>query len=327
MAKPWEQTYESTDTAGKPWEQKYESVPVDTLKSPQMGIAPASQPTTLGGRISQWAGDASDDIKLGTDRTLIGKGLRMVGARPLNEGVSEKTADYMGSPVLGTLRATKGIGEVAQPEKRWEGIKNIGGGILDAAQMPLSMFPEGSTRTIEQGFNGIKGLLPSTERAGRNFQTVMSRAKDIPVDLAAASDPALRAHELREAGASMPSVVNKFLQRTTGPGIKPLTYGDARTFASNAGRLSADENSRMIPPMRREVSRLTQALNDANASAADKAGVGPLYNDAMREYRRAAQLRDAKDATMRFIKGPGAKAALGGSAGYGAYRLLHGLGE
>lgn len=290
---------------------------------PNAGIAPAPTPQGLGGKLSQWAGDAADDLRLGSGRTLPGRILQSVHATPLNEGVSPATANYMGSPALGTLRAVRGLGQTATPGQRVEGLKNIGGGILDAAQMPLSLVaPEASAQAVDKGID----MIPNMERAGKSFEAVMSKAKDVPVDLSRASDPALRAQELRESGASMPGVVNKFLQRTTTPGLDPLTYERARDFASNAGRLSADEKARMIPPMKAQVARLAQTLNEANAGAADKVGMLPQYTDAMNEYRRAAKLRDFKEGTVNLLKGPVAKAALGGigaGAGYTAYKTLH----
>ncbi len=203
-----------------------------------------------------------------------------------------------------------------------------GRGLARGGARMLSASPEGEELAgdvgetlggIGAGYLGsrIPGMLPSTERAGRNFQAVMERARDVPVDLSAAGDPALRAQELRESGASMPGVVNKFLQRTTAPNSPPLTYETSRDFASNAGRLSADENSRMIPPMRAQVSRLTQALNDANARAAESAGVGPQYNDAMSEYRNAMRIRGGLK-TAGKIAAPIALGATG-------YKIYHGL--
>jgi hypothetical protein len=282
------------------------------------GIVPAPKPQGFGANLSQWASDAADDMRLGTGRTFPGRALQAVHATPLNSGVSPKTADYMASPALGTLRATKGAGELMQPGQRMQGLKDVGGGILDAAQMPLSLTgPEASATVAGKGID----MIPNAERAGRNFQTVMSAAKDVPVDLTAASHPALRAQELRESGASMPGVVNKFLQRTTAPGSNPLTYEQARDFASNAGRLSADESSRMIPPMKAQVSRLSQALNDANAKAAESAGVGPQYQSAMTEYRRAKALQDAGQSALKFGKKAAPYVVGGGILGAAARHL------
>jgi hypothetical protein len=174
---------------------------------------------------------------------------------------------------------------------------------------------------------GAVDAIPNAERAGRNFQAVMQAAKDVPVDLAAASTPALKAQELREAGASMPSVVNKFLQRTTAPGGEPLTYDQSRLFASNAGRLSADEASRMIPPMKAQVAGLAKALNDANAAAAEQAGVGQLYTDAVNEYRQAMKLKGAKEAALEIAKEVAKKAVLGAGFGLGGYAVYKAIGE
>lgn len=323
MAKPWEQTYESTG-GSKPWEQKYEpaAAPVTVAAAPQPGIAAAPKPQGIGANISQWAGDAADDIKLGTGRTLPGRLLQSVGARALNEGVSEKAADYMGSPVLGTLRATKGVGETMQPGKRFEGIKNIGGGLLDAAQMPLSMFPEGAgVGKAAEELSLIKNPFPNTASAGRNFETVMAAAKDMPVDASHFAQPLIRANTLnRVAGDPMAPVMRKAL-RQIGPTTEPLTYENSRILASSAGRKAqqtAMAPNQLTGEMGKRLTETARGLDTANAEAAVKAGVGPQYSDAMREYRNAMRLRSG-------LKTAG-KIAAPIALGAGGYRLSHQLG-
>ncbi len=171
-------------------------------------------------------------------------------------------------------------------------------------------------------------LIPNLERAGGNFQTVMKAARNVPLDLSKASEPALEAHSLSEAGATMPKIMNKFLQRTTSPGSEPLTYEQGRRFASNAGRLSTQESMNANPMMKRQVSALAGALRDANESAAEQAGVGDLYRDAMREYRHGMALRGVKDSAGEIAKSTAMKYALGGAAGgAAAYGVRKALGD
>lgn len=169
--------------------------------------------------------------------------------------------------------------------------------------------------------------IPNLERAGQKFETVMQAARRVPLDLAKASEPAIEAHNLSEAGATMPKIMNRFLQRTTSPGSEPLTYEQGRRFASNAGRLSTQESLSSNPMMQRQVSALARALGDANEKAAEQAGVGALYRDAMTEYRHGMALRGAKDTAVALAKSTAAKYVLGGlglGAGYGAYHKLTG---
>jgi hypothetical protein len=169
-------------------------------------------------------------------------------------------------------------------------------------------------------------LIPSTERAGQNFQRVMGAAKDRPLDLSKTVDPTMRAKELQQAGASLPTVINRFYQRTQDLG-KPVTYEEGRDFASLAGRLSGQENSRMVPQMKAQVNALAGALADANEKAADEAGVGDSYRSAMKEYRQAMKIQGVTDKTGELAKQYAAKALLGaaaGAGGYEAYRKLSG---
>lgn len=169
------------------------------------------------------------------------------------------------------------------------------------------------------------GLLPNTARAGAKYNGVLQAAKDIPVDLTAASKPALRAMELQQAGSTPPRAMSRFIQRTTAPDSAPLTYKESRDFSSNLGRLSADENIRMTPPMQKQVSDLAAALNDANYEAAQKAGVGDLYLSATKEYKQALKMRGLLDSSIDVAKKIAAKTLITGAGGLAGYEIYKGL--
>lgn len=186
------------------------------------------------------------------------------------------------------------------------------------------------TNPIQQGGGALETLaelavpvtkgveaIPSTARAGRGFQDVMSLAKNVPVDVSAPGDVALRIQQLAERGGSMPMAVRKFLQRVTDPQKPPLTYEEARDFASNISRLSADEYGRLTPVISREVANLRVALNQAVGEAAAKAGKGAEYAQAMEEYAKAMKFRDVLSKVWEGAK----RAALPGAglAGAGYY--------
>src|SRR5207253_11041554 len=98
---------------------------------------------------------------------------------------------------------------------------------------------------------------------------------------------ALRIQQLADRGASMPQAVSKFLRRITDPEKAEMTYEEARDFASNISRLSANEFQRLSPVVAKEVAGLRVTLNRAVADAAGKAGKGQEYAQAMTEYARA----------------------------------------
>ena len=168
---------------------------------------------------------------------------------------------------------------------------------------------------VVRGAKAAVGMIPNAARAGEKFQEVMGAAKNVPIDVAEVGDVALRISKLAENGGSMPMSVRKLLYRLTDPKKGPLTYDDARDFASNISRLSVDEMKRIQPVVKREIAQLAAALNKANAEAAKLAGKGAEYKAAMREYARAMKLRDALDAVIRKAKQAALPAAgLGGAA-------------
>ena len=164
--------------------------------------------------------------------------------------------------------------------------------------------------------NPILDSIPSTTRAGKNFQSVMSKAKDVPIDTSTASDILARAQELRQRGATMPKVMNDFAKAqkpdALGNPAAPLTYEAGRDFASNAGRLSARESMAANPQMQRQVAMFSQAMKEANRGAAESVGMGDLYDSAMKEYRQAKTISEAADTIKKWA----VRAAIGGGIGY-----------
>lgn len=137
--------------------------------------------------------------------------------------------------------------------------------------------------------------IPSAARASGKFQSVMGAARTVPVDISGPGNVALRIQELADRGGSMPMAVRKFLVRVTDPEKAAMNYEEARDFASNISRLSADEFGRLTPVVAREVATMRVALNKAVADAAGKAGKGREYAEAMTEYGRAMKLKNAID--------------------------------
>lgn len=153
----------------------------------------------------------------------------------------------------------------------------------------------------------------------------MAAAKNVPVDVAAPGDAALRIQQLAERGGTMPRMVRQFIQRTTDPTQAPMNYGEGRDFYSNISRLSADEYNRLTPVIQREVGNLRVALNGALQSAADTVGQGENYAKGMSEYASAAKLNSFKDALVEALKKGAIPVASGAGAGYYLGSKLRGL--
>jgi hypothetical protein len=185
-------------------------------------------------------------------------------------------------------------------------------GAVGAALPMVGEMALGGAPAVKTAVNAI----PRAARAGEKFQEVMGAAKNVVIDNAEVGDSALRVAQLADRGGSMPMAVRKLINYSTDPAKPQMTYEVARDFASNISRLSVDEYKRMTPVVAREVSKLSAALNKANAAAAQSAGKGAEYKAAMREYARAKRIEDAISATLS-----GAKKALplAGAAGAGAW--------
>lgn len=193
--------------------------------------------------------------------------------------------------------------------------EHVGAGLETAAEM----FLPGA-----KGASAVREAIPSTARAASKFQSVMGAARAIPIDITDPGNAALRIQQLAERGGTMPRAVTQFLRRVTDPEKPQMAYEEARDFASNISRLSADEFGRLTPAIQREVAGLRVALNKSVASAAEKAGKGKEYVDAMTEYAKAKHLQNAVE---NFTEG--AKKALpyvgGAGAGYYLTKKLGGL--
>lgn len=163
-------------------------------------------------------------------------------------------------------------------------------GVLGAAMAPASIAVGAYAGPKIAG--AIGDAIPSTERAGANFQAVIQAAGDRPVNVAAVNEASSRALELASRGGNAPKVITDFIDRIKSG--QPLTYAEARDFAVNASRLSSGEFGNLNPVMHRQVSLFAKSLNEAIGETAANAGVGPQYQSAMKEFSRAKKLEAAK---------------------------------
>jgi hypothetical protein len=229
------------------------------------------------------------------------------------KGVGPGVGDFMESLPLGLLKMAKGGTEVPQG-KVWKGTKDMVGGGLEASTIPASFVaPEASEAAGK--------LLPSTERAGQLFQELEKIAGKVPVNVNEPGKVATKIWDLAQAGGSRPKIVNDFLRRVTNPQGLPMDYSEMRKFYQNATRLSADEANRLTPNVKRLIGEFTQRLGDSLWEAAQSVGEGGKYNTAMKSYRTAARLKNAKDAVVPWAIKGGA-GVLGAGAGYKLGELL-----
>jgi hypothetical protein len=99
---------------------------------------PIPKDSTIGPRpkgVSSWLESLEADIRSGTGVTLPGKILQKMGAPGLEHGGgSKEAAEFMGSPLLGTVHAAQGVSMLGSHP--WEGTKRAVGGAMEAATIP-----------------------------------------------------------------------------------------------------------------------------------------------------------------------------------------------
>ncbi len=292
------------------------------VHSPEAKVSAAPEDDGISGKISRWAKNVADDIKYGTDITGVGTVLKHLGAHGVYNGAPQAVGDYMAGIPLGLLKATEGAGDIGQG-KVVEGAKKVASGAVQAAEMPIQFVaPEGVGKAAE----AIDEVIPSAKRAAGKFSEVMGAARSIPIDVSGPGDIALNIQRLSESGASRPKVIGDFLKRVTDPDKGALTYDEARDFYSNATRLSADENMRLTPVMKRQVGQFTAALNEAISGAAAHVGKLDQYAEAMDEYHKAMRLRAlGQDVKDLLTSKAAATAAATGAGAAGAYAVKEAL--
>lgn len=293
-------------------------------------ISAEPQPQGLGDRLARWSQNVMTDIKYGTDLTGIGHVLKKMGAHGVDVGSPEAVGNFMASMPLGVLQATKGAGEV-QNGQPLQGAKDMGAGILTAAQMPSAfMGAEPAAGAVEAGgeaaagaVDKAAGMIPSIglQRAHEAFDAAERLAGDLPINPDAAQLTAARIKQLGGRGASVPKVARDFLKRVNDPEQGPMTYSEARDFYSNATRIAADEAQRLTPVMKAQMAQFTSDLGKAIEQTADHAGALQDYKTAMGQYSSAMRNR----AIAKFVWTNALRTAAAAGGLTGAVRLSQGL--
>lgn len=249
--------------------------------------------------------------------TLDGKTYVLEGDHPPSEAEARAA--------VGTQPPTQPTAPPAQPQSFGDRLSGSLKSISDRYNDPQKLNQALLLGGIGPSASAIGEAIPSAQRAATNFQTVMSAAKDAPVNVNAPGDVALRIQQLAERGGTMPRMVKQFIGRVTDPNQGDLLYPEARDFASNISRLSADEYNRLTPVIQREVGNLKTALNNSIGQAADSVGQGDAYRSAMQEYASAAKLNSYKDALLQAFKQGALPAAGAAGAGYWLGSKVRGL--
>lgn len=306
-------------------------------------ISPVPAPQGISDKLAKWAKNVQDDIKYGTDLTGVGSVLKKMGAHGVYNGVPEKVGDFMASLPLGLARTAQGAGEVGGGHIG-QGIKDVAGGLSDAATIPsmivggpgvktaaaagqLAGIGGGAGALIAKGGQAALEALPSAERAGKTFADLKNVAQHVPINVSGPGNTALDMLDFSKTGAQLPKVIKDFITRVSNPAKGALNYPEARDFYTNATKLSSQERMSLSGPMQYKLGEFVRTLDSALSDAADTVGKLKDYRGAMEEYHQAMKLRAAKEAVKDVAKSTAVKAAvgtgLGTLAGFEAYKAFN----
>ncbi len=224
-------------------------------------------------------------------------------------GAAKAAASPVTMPLqgIGALLAPKSI--AGPSDEQWQQSAQGAGAMLGGAALSY-----GGSKLA----SALASKLPSKTAAGAKFATVMQGAKDIPIDTTQVGNAVLRADELAKTGSSLPKVLRDYMKYPAG---QDMPYEVGRDFAVKSGALSAIEKEAIDRPMARQLAKFADALKEANRGAAEQAGLGSVYDAAIKEYRQASTIANAAEIAKKWAVRAAIAGGLGaaGKAGYDIY--------
>ena len=264
--------------------------PAQPQPQPQPAYSWSATPqvTSVAEQLENWAGNVQRDLMHGTDLTGIGAVLKHLGATGLEKGVSPEVAKFMGSLPLGSLQALQGASQLPQDGKRWEGTKNVAGGLLDAATMPSAFIaPEAGDITGE-------GIGKAADVVG---DAAGSAAKAIKGKISYANIQPELQQELRAI----------FQQTAKDAGVVPKDAASIRDVAENVATAIEQKASGMYKTLDAatggRVQRFEDALKNINRGIKESNGIDPETEQALQVRRQ--EVMDARDAALEAAKQAG----------------------
>ncbi len=298
---------------GQPSQQSY-------IPTAKVSAAPGSMPgDSLASKITLWANNLKDDLMHGSEKTDIGHLYKAMGGQPLTNGQGEGVGEFMGSPVLGTARAVKGVAETTQHGQRWQGVKDVVGGALDASSIPGSFVSPEAGELAGQGADAALAQAGRAARAvGRSTHNVKTAldgsaiqpefqqgvravlntvAKEAGVTPSPASSIRDVAGQVADAILTRSKAAYSALDTATGGRVQ--RFDDALRNLNQRIRETAgldDEQENALIQRKAEVeTALEQAFRDAQAN-----GVDPKLIDAARKDWKQAQALYDLDSQLKM---------------------------
>lgn len=232
------------------------------------------------------------------------------------------TAEKIGK-ALGQTGLAVGGGMAAGPSLP---AQVLSGGLMGALQNPdapgvpaaAGMAAPVAASAISKAIPLAKALLSGKEAGAAKFGQIAAKVKGELINTDRLAQPLINADLLKRTGQTPPEAV-KALMNWQGP----IDYEAGRKFASSIGRLTPAEKLTTKPEMRAVATQIYDALKTSNREVAAKAGMGEVYDEAMRLYRMGAKGVSMKEALVEALKNRGVQAAIGtGIGGYIAGKML-----
>jgi hypothetical protein len=241
-------------------------------------IGPQPKGTGIMDSISKWTENVMNDVKYGTDTTGIGTVLKKMGAHGVYNGNSQAVGDFMASLPLGLLRAGKGMAELATPgtdanpdtnAKTFRALKDIGGGLTQAATMPTladtggtidaaASLPSLAVRAVKAPINVFRA-----SEAGRALtQTITPEMANAPV--------AMTRGAATTGGASTAITNGEVLQHAAQEGINLTPAQALRTPAARTEQTLGEEALLTGSKIKEGIAQSKQALADSLDTFTDK---------------------------------------------------------
>jgi len=232
----------------------------------------------------QWLENAANDLRYGGTNTWVGRAAKAIGAQPLYNNVSPQTAEVMGGPELGPLKAAKGVLET--PTQPLHGPSDVVSGLAqaaapiagatDAAFLPAAIQAIVAQKVIA-GTASAVGASPQTSQEIGNVVTAAGAAGAAKLSGASAADIASKPAQAvmegegnaisaaHDATAAIPSAVRKSAVGTAILGRRPEDVDPVRGMVQ---ALAARNTVKDFP------GKVAIAGPDVRA-ALDSAGVAP----------------------------------------------------
>jgi hypothetical protein len=287
---------------------------------PQMSANPPSQHP-----IQDWLKDAGTDLREGGDRTGVGRVLgKMQGNEGkytgLNDGVSKGAADFMGSIPLGAVETAQGVASMKEHPVR--GTVDALKGVAHMAEMPSMVMGGPAMEGAPAAITKVLEKLPTATRGAMRLNDVEKAAGELPVVLKRTHDELMRAGNLSDTGATLPTPVKKLLKRYTSGSGQHINYSEARDFYSNLSHLSAKDNMALTPPMRRQIALIVKALKDDIGDTAAQVDKASTYYGGMKDYARAKKAARIGGILKDALTSKAVKTAGAAGAGYAVARAI-----